>query len=159
LLDLPTEVRWTAGMIAQWSVEEGLRADLRRHLLDALGAKPYDVVCAHSLGSLICYDTFARTPAAIQDKAFLTCGSQIGNPFVRDVLAGRITPVAARIWYNLYNPEDHVFTTSIRLTAPNFCELRTDFDKPSDVLNHDPVFYFDHADARPAWQDLAGTLP
>ncbi|MDH6177255.1 hypothetical protein [Bradyrhizobium japonicum] len=95
--DVPTLIRWTAGMVAQWSVDEQLQAALRGAVLDKLKSGNYDVVLAHSLGSLICYDTFVRNPAAIRDKVFVTFGSQIGNPAVRDIFAGRIQDLPCRI--------------------------------------------------------------
>lgn len=160
LFDIPDRARWTAGMIAQWVTEDGLRQRLRSRTLAALRAKPRDLVCAHSLGSLICYDTFLRNPAEIAGKVFLTFGSQIGNPFIRDTFAGRVAAVDAQMWYHLYNPHDHVFTAEIRLHAPNFVQIQTEFDKPQDVLNHDPVWYFNHANTRSrVWFDLSGARP
>lgn len=160
LSDLPDQARWTAGMIAQWATEDGLRDRLRQRVLGALRAKPRDVICAHSLGSLISYDTFRRNPGKISGKVFLTFGSQIGNPFIRDCFAGRIEPVDARMWYHLYNPDDHVFTAEIRVQAGNFLQIQTEFDKPQDLLNHDPVWYFNHANTRTrVWFDLSGARP
>jgi hypothetical protein len=160
LSDVPDEIRWTAGMIAQWASEDGLRAALRRRLLQALASGGHDVVCAHSLGSLICYDAFRRDPAAIGDKVFVSLGSQIGNAFVRDAFAGRIEPLGVRMWYHLYNREDHVFTARIRLDVPSFTEVLTEFDKPDDPLNHDPILYFNHANTQArVWPEIAGGRP
>jgi hypothetical protein len=160
LSDLPDQARWTAGMIAQWATEDDLREKLRARVLGALKARKPDLVCAHSLGSLVCYDTFQRSPGQISGKVFLTFGSQIGNPFIRDCFAGRIKPVNARMWYHLYNPDDHVFTAEIRVQAPNFTQIQTEFDKPQDVLNHDPVWYFNHANTQTrVWFDLSGAPP
>jgi hypothetical protein len=160
LFDLPDQVRWTAGMIAQWATEDPLRQRLRARVLDAVATKRPDVVCAHSLGSLICYDTFQRNPGALTDRAFVTLGSQIGNPFVRDCFAGRIEPLAARMWYHLYNPDDHVFTAELRIQAPNFVEIQARFDKPNDLLNHDPIWYFNHGNTQNrVWLDLSGARP
>ena len=160
LFDIPDQVRWTAGMIAQWASEDDLRNALRRRVLAQLNAKSFDLVAAHSLGSLVCYDTFRRNPGVLADKVFLTFGSQIANPFLRDCFAGRIEPVDARMWYHLYNREDRVFTARIRLDAPNFSEVQTEFDKPNDLLNHDPVWYFNHANAQMrVWPDVAGGRP
>lgn len=160
LFDLPDQVRWTAGMIAQWATEPRLRARLRTRVLDAMRGRRPDVVCAHSLGSLVCYDAFQRTPGAAAGAAFVSLGSQIGNPFVRDCFAGRIGPLDARMWYHLYNPDDHVFTSEVRVQAANFVEIQTPFDKPGDPLNHDPVWYFDHAGTQArVWLDLAGGRP
>jgi hypothetical protein len=161
LFDLPDEVRWTAGMIAQWATEDDLRQQLQAKVLDAVATARPDVVCAHSLGSLICYDTFKRNPGTLTNRALVTLGSQIGNPFVRDCFAGRIEPLLdASMWYHLFNPDDHVFTTELRIQAANFVELQTRFDKPNDLLNHDPVWYFNHANTRNrVWLDLSGARP
>ncbi len=123
LEDVPTLIRWTAGMVAQWSVDEQLQAALRGAVLDKLKSGNYDVVLAHSLGSLICYDTFVRNPAAIRDKVFVTFGSQIGNPAVRDIFAGRIQDLPCRKWYHLFNREDHVLTYPLEIAADNFQQV------------------------------------
>ncbi len=160
ILDLPEQARWTAGMIAQWSSEDDLRARLRSRLLKQLTGKSYDVITAHSLGSLISYDTFRRNPAALTSKVLVTFGSQIANPFVRDCFAGRIEPLDARMWYHLYNDDDHVFTAELRVQSDRFAQILTHFDKPNDFLNHDPIFYFNHANAHArVWFDIAGAPP
>src|SRR5262245_57930814 len=56
LFDVPAEVRWTAGMVAQWGAEDRLRAEARTRLLAKLKTRPFTLICAHSLGSLITYD-------------------------------------------------------------------------------------------------------
>lgn len=157
LFDIPQQLRWTAGMVAQWAAEEDLRQKTRQALLDQLNTKPYDLVCAHSLGSLISYDTFKRNPKAIKDKVFVSFGSQIGNPFVRDVFAGRIEPLKAKAWYHLFNPHDHVLTARIRLQADNFSQIVTPFDIPNDVLNHDAAHYLQAPNAIDGvWRNVSG---
>lgn len=160
LFDMPAQIRWTAGMIAQWATEDRLRERLRAKVLEAVATDRPDVVCAHSLGTLICYDAFQRNRNALADRTFVTLGSQIGNPFVRNCFAGRIEAVDARMWYHLYNPEDHVFTAELRIQAANFTAVQTRFDKPNDPLNHDPVWYFNHANTENSvWLALAGARP
>jgi hypothetical protein len=157
LADVPEVIKWTAGMVAQWATEEQLRSDLRKLLLSKVRAQSYDAVLAHSLGSLICYDTFVRSPADIKDKVFVSFGSQIGNPAVRDVFAGRIEALAARKWYHLFNPDDHVMTRPLNIVAENFQQVITQFDIPGDVLNHNAIWYLGHANAvATMWRDLAG---
>jgi len=161
LVDFPQQVRWTAGMVAQWATEDDLRQATRQAVLNQLKTKSYDAVCAHSLGSLIGYDTFSRTPEAIEGKVFVSFGSQIANPFVRDTFAGRIEALAASKWYHLYNPDDHVFTAQIVLNAPNFEQDLTEFDIPNDPINHDAAHYLGHPNAvASVWRDLSGvSLP
>src|SRR5204863_531085 len=59
----------------------------------------------------------------------------------------------------LVNREDHVFTARIRLGAANFAEILTEFDKPDDWLNHDPLFYFNHQNTSRVWVDVSGGRP
>lgn len=158
LFEVPDKIRWTAGMVAQWISDDTLRNNTRNTILSKLQEKNFDLVCAHSLGSLLCYDTFLHNPAAIKNKTFVSFGSQIGNPCVRDTFAGRIAPLAeAAKWFHLYNPEDHVFTADIRLATDNFEEVGTRFDIPNDIINHDPTWYLGHPNTRATvWRDLSG---
>jgi metacaspase-1 len=159
--DVPELIKWTAGMIAQWATEDDLRKTTRTALLSALSAGSYDAVFGHSLGSLICYDTFVHEPSAIEGKVFVSLGSQIAHPGVRDVFAGRIQALDASKWYHLFNPYDHVLTCRIRLDASNFEQVITEFDKPNDPLNHDVTWYLGHANTiATVWRDLcAGPQP
>lgn len=155
--DVPEIIKWTAGMVAQWSTDDHLREQLREAVLKQMQTKTYDMVLAHSLGSLICYDTFVRNAAAIRDKVFVSFGSQIGNPAVRDVFAGRIQGLDCRKWYHLFNPDDHVMTYPLRNAESNFKQVITQFDIPNDVLNHDATRYLGHANAiASVWRDVAG---
>jgi hypothetical protein len=159
LAELPATVRWTAGMVAQWSTEDDLRSQARRRLLDQLKQQPpYDLICAHSLGSLIAYDTFAHELDALAGRTLMTFGSQIGHPAVRDVFAGRIADLeTAREWYHLFNPNDQVLTCPLTVNAPNFSPVTTEFDVPNDPLNHDATWYLGHANTiASVWRPLAG---
>ncbi|GAA5177815.1 hypothetical protein GCM10025771_15680 [Niveibacterium umoris] len=144
--EVGSTVRWTAGMVAQWVADETLRADLRKLLATRLAAEEPDLVCAHSLGTLIAYDTFTQSPAPMAGRKLITFGSQIANPAVRgDVFGGRIVPISGiGHWYHLYNRNDHVFTAPIRLDDASFTQVQTPFDKPNDLLNHDAAFYLGH---------------
>lgn len=152
LFEMPEQVRWTAGMVAQWVSDEKLRAAARDRVLEKMQSGAYDVVCAHSLGTLICYDTFLRNATAIQGKTFVSLGSQIGNPCVRDAFAGRLAALTeVRKWFHLFNPDDHV------LTADNFEEVGTRFDIPNDMLNHAASYYLSHPNTRATvWRALSG---
>jgi len=157
LADIPNVIRWTAGMVAQWSTDDRLRASLRNLVLAKMRAGSYDMVLAHSLGSLVCYDTFVRNAEAIEGKVFVSFGSQIGNPAVRDVFAGRIEALASREWYHLFNPDDRVLTSRLEIATDSFRQVITEFDVPNDVLNHSATWYLSHANTiASVWQEAAG---
>lgn len=140
-------LRWTAGMVAQWAADEQLRVKCNAALKEQIEQFQPDVICAHSLGSLIAYDTFAQNSELIAGKTFITLGSQIGNPFVRSIFGGRIVPLAtAKKWFHLYNEEDDVLTAEIKLSAPNFEQVTTFFDIPG-YADHDPAQYLAHPNA------------
>lgn len=145
-------VRWTAGMTLQWIENATLRNELCNSLLTQFTASNCDIVCAHSLGSMACYDAFRREIASqrvdqFTGKYFLTFGSQIANPAVQSVFGGRIEPLhnpAGRgftKWFHLFNPHDAVFTRPLPSGDAQTQSLIADFDIPGDLLNHDGDWY------------------
>lgn len=159
LTDVGDKLRWTAGMVAQWAADEKLRAALRQALVARIQADNPHVICGHSLGSLVCYDTLARAPGRdwVQDRVFISLGSQIGNPFVRGVFDGVVTPLPkARRWFHLYNRHDSVLATALRVNADNFQQVDTPFDDPG-MADHDATRYFGHANTvSQVWSEVAG---
>jgi hypothetical protein len=172
LLDFSDSTRWFAGMVVVWVDNDGLRADLRQRMGEALVQYKPDVVCAHSLGSLIAYDTFVHDDSGVRGKTLITLGSQLGNLFVRGgAFAGRVEPLeSAARWFHLYNPNDHVFTAPLDfgafLTAENFQQVVTQFgnylsgfaDNHSAVNPGDPNrAYLTHPQTREVvWPQVAG---
>ncbi len=157
-LGLSDAARWTAGMIAQWVDSEKLRAAANRRVLDAISSTDAEVICAHSMGSLICYDAFIRDrgPATIAGRTFVSFGSQIGNPFVRGIFGGRLVPIRARRWRHLYNHFDRIFTTPLHIPDPNFRQIGTPFDIEG-IDDHDALHYLTHPAAISGlWYELAG---
>lgn len=160
ITDLPDVIKWTAGMVAQWSTDDALRKQLRDVVLAKMDSRSYDVVLAHSLGSLICYDTFVRNLKKLEGAAFVSFGSQIGNPAVRDIFAGRIEALSGKKWYHLFNPDDRVLTAPLKVAADNFVQIVEQFDIPNDVLNHSATAYLGHANTvASVWREIVGTEP
>jgi hypothetical protein len=158
-------VRWTAGMIAQWVALEDLRAQLRDRLATAIQQYQPDIILAHSLGSLIAYDTLRRDEVAggtlDRDLSFVSFGSQIGNPAVRSVFGGRIEPLErCRFWWHLYNAADDVFTCPLGLpSVGRFRQVDTFFDI-AGFADHEGASYLGHEQTSlTVWQDLAATAP
>src|SRR5262249_55516974 len=72
------EARWTAGMVAVWAENADVRQQSwQRFLADVDRLNP-ELICAHSLGSLISYDGFRHDEDRINGRIYLTFGSQLG---------------------------------------------------------------------------------
>src|SRR5208283_5114841 len=140
--DFMSEMRWTAGMVAQWVVEDGLRSDCRDRLVQAIQQFNPDVICAHSLGTLLSYDLFVNDPRGktiFTNGTLITFGTQIGNTFVKDRMWGRqVEMINVKQWYNLYNPNDPVFVAPVDVAAANFQQFTTVFGNGLfDLSAHD----------------------
>ncbi|MEO6569080.1 MAG: caspase family protein [Opitutaceae bacterium] len=160
--DIAESARWTAGMVVQWAENERLRAASRKRVLDHTQRFQPHVVLSHSLGTLLSYDAFARPEnrAILNDRTFVTFGSQIGNAFVRSTLGGRIEPLPnAKQWYHLFNPHDNAFTASLRIPASNFEQVDAEFDVQG-ILDHDALQYLRHPNTlNIVWRALALPAP
>lgn len=157
LFDIPEAIRWSAGMVAQWSADESFRLATRQRVLSYFSnSRTYDAVFAHSLGSLVVYDTILQNRNLLGGGALITFGSQIGNPFVRGAFGGALAWTQEHShWYHLYNRRDRVFTKDIRLSAPNFQQIDTPFDTPNSMTNHDATTYLGHENTiSSAWKRL-----
>lgn len=147
-------VRWTAGMVIQWIENAELRDALSTRILESLIASQCDIVCAHSLGSLACYDAFRQVVAKdggtmFSGKSLITFGSQIAHPGVQSVFGGRIAPLYdARggfdQWFHLFNPDDRVFTAPLPGGDARTHSLLAPFNLPLDPINHDGAAYLGH---------------
>lgn len=151
-------IRWTAGMVVQWVENDELRQRTRDVITSRIKEFKPHLIIGHSLGSLVCYDAFTSKGGdpLIKGRRFVSCGSQIGNPFVIGNFAGgRLTPLPAAYWYHLYNEEDDVFTAPIRLSASNFSQIDTYFDIEDSRTDHDVTWYMKHARTTgTVWSDM-----
>jgi hypothetical protein len=123
--DFMSELRWSAGMVAQWVSEADLRADCRKRLSAAIqGSKP-DIIFAHSLGTLLCYDLLCgdngdNATGIFTNGTLVTFGSQIGNTFIKDSMWRNLGMLPVGTWINLYNPHDPVFVAPLDIKADRF---------------------------------------
>lgn len=160
LFDLPDRIRWTAGMVVQWTESEPLRRQLRQMICDEIKAFQPDIIAAHSLGSLVSYDTFIheRKLADMAGRTFISFGSQIGNPFVRSSFGGRLVTPGAQRWFHLFNSEDDVMTSPIRVADENFEQVETFFDIEG-VADHAAESYLAHDNTiAGVYRQLAGSV-
>jgi hypothetical protein len=87
--------------------------------------------------------------------AYLTFGSQIGHPTVRNAFGGRLVPIGAKFWMNLYNPHDDLFTVDLRIPSDHYEQFQTSFDRPG-TGDHDAEGYLTHTNALDgAWRRIA----
>ncbi len=156
---IPDRLRWTAGMVVQWAGSDAIRERTRRRLAAAVASAQPDVVMAHSLGSLIAYDTFVHADNAglLAGRTFVSFGSQIGNSFVRGCFGGRIVALDCEHWYHLHNEEDDVFTAPVRVASERFEQVECTFDIEG-FADHDALGYLQHANlGNVVWRDLLST--
>ena len=154
--------RWFAGMVVQWVVDSELRGKCRAVISDRINQFQPDIVCAHSLGTLLCYDLFTYNDAGrrmIEGRTFISFGAQIANTFVKaKAWGGRVRMIAAKEWYHLFNHQDPAFTAEIQEPGvANFLEIVTD-----SPAGHSPTTlggnpgYLDHPNTfESVWQPLA----
>jgi hypothetical protein len=149
------ELRWKAEQVIGWAQNVPLRKALRERVRDEIEAKNPDIVVAHSFGGLITYDAcLFLDPDLLAKRFFITLGTQVGNPLLRKEFDGYQLPVRCRHWYNLYNPKDKVFVTSLEhIRADNFTQIITEHDEGG---GHDGVAYLSNSSfARIAWPQIA----
>lgn len=167
------DIERTAGYVVAWCANDDFQRETRAMLLDRVRDFKPDLVLAHSLGSLISYETFTHTDAqkgdvqeTLSKARFVTFGSQVNNNFVRAHLAnGYLTKPSVGMWHHLYNKHDKVFTAEIlygdRL-GPGFKQSQTHFkDRTFDgaeISEHAAAGYLTHTQAlRDLWGPIASS--
>jgi metacaspase-1 len=132
-------------MVTKWLGADGLRQTLRTHLAQHIRQNNPDLIIAHSLGSLILYDTLMHEPALAQGRVVITLGSQIAHPALCDAWGGYVAMIAqARHWFHLHNPYDVVLADQpILIQHPAFTQVLTEH-MSAFSLNHDAEKYLSH---------------
>ncbi|MDR1968217.1 MAG: caspase family protein [Burkholderiaceae bacterium] len=152
--NLQESVRWTAGMTLRWIETPSLREALAKSLEEQFNAYSPHIVCAHSLGSMACYDMFRQIvqrgdAKRLNGLGLFTFGSQLANPAVSSAVGGKIMPLydangdGMAQWYQLHNPNDVVFTELMKLNDARTHALTQAFFAPP--LNHDGAKYMEQS--------------
>lgn len=137
-------------MVVEFLLEDDLRNNLKEELKKYIAKETPDVIYAHSLGSLICYDFFTDSKNDhYNDIILVTSGSQLGNPYLRNhKLKFPIEELPIKFWYNLNNPKDAVFASHPINPTSNlrFKEIITRFFE--SFINHNELEYINAANAK-----------
>lgn len=149
------------GMVAKWISSSEVRMNSAKRLISEINSIQPDIIFAHSLGGLICYDTFQSVEGqrAIAGKFLVTFGCQLGAEPVRNIFTKnnkKIKPLpTVGYWINLYNKKDWVFVEPTRIpNQAKFEEIITEFDVDSNepffpinmierFIDHNGLWYLD----------------
>lgn len=139
----------TISMVTKWLGAEGLRQTLRTRLAQQIRQSNPDLIVAHSLGSLILYDTLMHEPALAQGRVLITFGSQIAHPTLCNAWGGYVQMMeGVRHWFHLHNPYDVVLADQpIQIQHAAFTQVLTEHMAPFS-LNHDAEKYLGHVQAQ-----------
>ena len=138
--------------------KEGVREILREEFKKKIEEANPDVIYAHSLGSMMCYDFFTQPENSTQykDIILVTAGSQLGNPKLRNhSLKQPVEMLPVKFWYNLNNSKDFVFARHeiVLPSNKNYKEVSTDFLGKS--MGHDGLEYLNHSNAiKNVWNQI-----
>src|SRR6218665_873867 len=141
-------INWYAGMPAQFATDDVLRTELQDLLEKTIAEYKPDVIYAHSLGTLICYDYLRAQTVAGKSFNFtlVTSGSQVGHPAMLQLFGGVILPLDVKQWVNLHNCNDRVFASRlIPVSADNYLSVETPFEYAT--INHEVLQYMSHPNA------------
>jgi hypothetical protein len=141
---------WHAGMVAEWDQKSALQRQLRKRLLDKINEFEPDIIAAHSLGSIICYDAFTSREGsgACSGRYLITFGSQIANPFLKAAHFGnKIREVNQKYWFHLFNKSDPVLAHRIVDRVANFEEISWD----DRVAGHNAVMDLTQTPSHPGY--------
>ncbi|MGB8401258.1 hypothetical protein [Bradyrhizobium sp.] len=100
-----------------YTTRAGVRDAIDRIVGGAINESPC-VVIGHSLGSVVAYNVLRNDRRALKVAAYITVGSPLAIRAVRDRFRPIGFPVAARSWYNAFDPKDVV--ALYPLDAANF---------------------------------------
>lgn len=136
-------------MVVEYLQDTGLKRTLLDRLRVEISSHRPDIIYAHSLGSLMCYDFFSDDNNSIgyEHITLVTAGSQIGSKLISSHIKSPIVQLPIKKWYNLNNTKDLVFAGGIIVAKfPNFKQVETFFDD-NWPANHDGYKYLNHKNA------------
>lgn len=143
--------------------KDEIRKKLREELKKHIEKENPNVIFAHSLGSIMCYDFFTQPENSTQyeEIVLVTAGSQLGNPKLKNHdLKFPTEYLPIKFWYNLNNKKDRVFAKhSIQLQEDEdrFKEVKIVFEED---FGHDGLRYITNENAKKdIWEIIKNKQP
>lgn len=136
-------------MVVEYLLDTKLKSILWKDLGEHIAIHKPDIIYAHSLGSLMCYDFFCQDEnrTGYENIILVTAGSQIGSKLIIPHIDFPIRQLPVKNWYNLNNNKDLVFAgQNILSQHPNFKQVETYFNDDWPA-NHDGYNYLNHQKA------------
>ncbi|MFC5873187.1 hypothetical protein ACFP3I_11380 [Chryseobacterium arachidis] len=136
-------------MVVEYLQDAKLKRILWDELREHISFHRPDIIYAHSLGSLLCYDFFSQDEnrTGFENITLVTAGSQIGSKLIRAHIKFPIEQLPIKKWYNLNNDKDLVFAgRNILALHSNFKQVETYFNDDWPA-NHDGYRYLNHQKA------------
>jgi hypothetical protein len=136
-------------MVVEYVQKKKLKRDLWNELRNKIEEHKPDIIYAHSLGSIMCYEFFLleENRNLYSEITLVTAGSQLGSSLMKAHTTVPIAELPIKKWYNLNNNKDLVFaSTDILANYPNFKQVETYFSD-NGPANHDGFRYLNHPDA------------
>jgi len=143
-------------MVVEFLLDKNnVRENLRKELKNKIEKENPDIIYAHSLGGMMCYDFFTQPENDKYNNIILvTAGTQLGNPRLKNhKLKQPVEMLPVKFWYNLNNPKDKVFARfPINPLNQNGCykEKSNRFYKS---LGHDGLWYIKKAE-KSFWDEV-----
>lgn len=139
-------------MVVEFFQYPDLRKKLKEFLRKEIQSSNCNVIYAHSLGSLMCYDLFLSESdnEIYKNITLITAGSQLGVQRLPDFIP--IQRLNVKRWYNFNNPYDNVFAgNSIVLNADNFSNENVEFKE--GIASHNGASYIEKSNQK-IWTDI-----
>ncbi|RXM52880.1 hypothetical protein BOQ64_00150 [Chryseobacterium sp. CH25] len=133
-------------MVVEYLQQPRLKRELWNELQKQIDVHKPDIIYAHSLGSIMCYEYFLlrENKDKYKNLTLVTAGSQLGSKLMSAHTTFPIAQLPIRKWYNLNNDNDLVFASrDILAQHPNFKQVETSFDDDGPA-NHDGFKYLNH---------------
>ncbi len=157
---LKNQIRWRAGMVAEFLIDEKMKKKWRLQFQTLLKEFEPDVVYAHSLGTLLTYD-FLMHPDFKNETykwVYITAASQLYHDQLKHIFIRPLEMPKVKRWINLNNPHDMVLAENqlvVRMDSQRTFEQHVVPWEATILFNHDEPGYINRtAELTDVWRRM-----